>query len=354
MPEPPSFTIRALAETCGGRLADSSRSGTLIRRAAFIEEAGSDAVTWVSEGKHAKTLRSSAAAAVIGTAALLGDDPRGIVVTDPEWAIAQVLELFRVPYESPTPGVHSTAVVHPRARLAPGVAVGALAVVHSGAEIGENSVIHEGVSIGKDVRIGRNAVIHDRCVIYDRCEIGHNVIIHAGAVIGADGFGYIFRDGQHRKVPQIGTVIIEDDVEIGANTCVDRAKLGATRIGRGSKIDNLVMVAHNVRIGPLCILAGQVGLSGSVRLGAGVALGGQVGIVHGVRVGDHAQLGAKSAVIGDIAEGETVWGIPARERMSVLRDQARVRKLAALFEQVAKLEQRVADLEAAADHREAR
>jgi UDP-3-O-[3-hydroxymyristoyl] glucosamine N-acyltransferase len=299
-------------------------------------------------------LPTTQAGAIIGTERLLGGDARGLIVDDPELAIAQVLELFLVPYESPGPGIHPTAVVHPAARLGSGVAVGALAVVHAGAKVGDRSVIHEGVSIGKDVRIGHDTVIHDRCVIYDRCEIGNNVIIHAGAVIGADGFGYIYRDGKHRKIPQIGTVIIEDDVEIGANTCIDRAKLGATRIGRGSKIDNLVMVAHNVRIGPLCILAGQCGLSGSVRLGAGVALGGQVGIIHGIRVGDGAQAGARSCIIGDVAEGEIVWGTPARERISVLRDQARVRKLTVFFEQVAKLEQRVADLEAAADHREAR
>ncbi|HVP09752.1 MAG TPA: UDP-3-O-(3-hydroxymyristoyl)glucosamine N-acyltransferase [Phycisphaerae bacterium] len=354
MSEPPSFTMRALAETCRGRLAEPSRAETRITHPAFIDEADAHAVTWISEGKHAKALRASAAAAVIGTEALLAGDPRGIIVSDPELAFAQILELFGLPYEAPSPGIHPTAVVHPQAHLASGVAVGALAVIHSGAQIGENTVIHEGVSIGKDVRIGRNSAIHDRCVIYDRCEIGHNVIIHAGTVIGADGFGYIFRDGQHRKVPQIGTVIIEDDVEIGANSCIDRAKLGATRIGRGSKIDNLVMVAHNVRIGPLCVLAGQVGLSGSVRLGAGVALGGQVGISHGIRLGDGVQAGAQSGIIGDIADGEIVWGTPARERMGVLRDQARVRKLAAVFDQVAKLEQRVADLEAATDHRETR
>jgi UDP-3-O-[3-hydroxymyristoyl] glucosamine N-acyltransferase len=352
MSEPQEHTVASLARQCRGRVADASRADTAIRRVAFIDEATPDAVTWITEGKFAKALAATKAGAVIGTQAVLGDDPRGIIVADPEAAIAQILELFDVPQERPAPGVHPTAVVHPEASLAKDVAVGALAVIHKGVSLGEGAIIHEGVSIGRDVKIGRQSIIYDRCVIYDRCEIGNNVIIHAGAVIGADGFGYIFRDGRHRKVPQIGTVVIEDDVEIGANTCIDRAKLGATRIGRGSKIDNLVMIAHNVRLGPLCLLAGQVGLSGSVRLGTGVAMGGQAGVTDGVHVGDAARIGAKSAAIGDIGGGEIVWGIPARDHKTVLRDQARVRKLHELFEHVARLEQRVAELEAAADHRE--
>lgn len=354
MPQPRNHTVQDLADLCRGKLADPARAETVVQQVAFIEEAGPDAVTWITEGKHAKALKTTQAAAIVGTEALLRGDRRGIIVADPELAIAQVLELFDLPQEAPPPGVHPSAIVHPGARLGPGVAVGALAFIHSGAEIGDNSVIHEGVSIGKDVRIGRNTLIYDRCVIYDRCQVGNNVIIHAGAVIGADGFGYIFREGRHRKVPQIGVVIIEDDVEIGANACIDRAKLGATRIGRGTKIDNLVMVAHNVQVGPLCLLAGQSGLSGSVRLGAGVALGGQVGIIHAVRVGDGARLCAQSGVIGDVDAGSVVLGFPARDRLTVLREQVRVKQLPALFEQVIKLEQRVANLEAAADHREAR
>lgn len=352
MTEQQGHTVEFLARHCRGRVADASRANVSIRRVAFIDEATPEAVTWITEGKYAKSLASTSAGAIIGTEAILKGNPRGIIVTDPELAVAEVLELFDTPQEKPAPGVHPAAVVHPDAHLGADAAIGALAVIHKGARIGEGTIIHEGVSIGKNVTIGRQSVIHDRCVIYDRCEIGSNVIIHAGAVIGADGFGYIFRDGRHRKIPQIGTVVIEDDVEIGANTCVDRAKLGATRIGRGSKIDNLVTIAHNVQLGPLCVVVAQCGLAGSARLGAGVVLGGQVGIVDGVHIGDGAKVAAKSVAMRDIDDGAVVWGNPARDHISAMRDLARVRKLHELFEQVARLERRVAELEAAADHRE--
>ncbi len=290
------------------------------------------------------------AAAIIGPVALLRTEPRGIITDDPEAAVADVLDAFLIPPERPPLGVHPTASVAPTATLGGGVAIGAGAVLHAGVRIGERTVIHEGVTLGRQVTVGEDCEIFDHCVVYDRCSVGDRVILHAGVVIGADGFGYLFRDGRHRKLAHIGTVVIEDDVEIGANTCVDRGKLGATRIGRGSKIDNLVMVAHNVRIGPLCVLAGQCGLSGSVRLGTGVALGGQAGVVHGVRVGDGVKAAAQSGIIGDIKTGAVVFGMPARDRLKAMRDAARVRKLGELFEQVADLKQRVAQLEAATDH----
>ncbi len=348
------FLLKVVADACQGRLADPAKAGVSIARVATVEDATPDAVTWVMDAQHAKAVASCRAGGIVGTAGLLGDDPRGIIVADPERAIIEVLKLFEIPVEPPAPGVHPPAVVGAGARLGTGVRVGALAVIGRGAEIGDDSVIHEGVSIGADVRIGCRTTVYDRCVIYDRCRVGNGVIIHSGAVIGADGFGYIFRDSVHRKIPQIGVVVIEDDVEIGANTCIDRAKVGETRVGRGSKIDNLVMVAHNVQLGPLCVLTGQVGISGSVELGVGVVMGGQSGVVHGVKVGDGVRVAAQSCVTGDVPGGRVVLGMPARDRMEVLRDQARVRKLSMFFEQVARIEKRVANLEATADHREPR
>lgn len=348
------FSLKAVADACQGRLANSTKAGVSITRVATIEDATPDAVTWVMDAQHAKAVASCRAGGIVGTAGLLGDDPRGVLVSDPERAIIDVLRLFEIPVEPPAPGVHPTAVVGAGARLGTGVRVGALAVIGRGAEIGDDSVIHEGVSIGADVRIGCRTVVYDRCVIYDRCRVGSGVIIHAGAVIGADGFGYVFRDGKHRKVPQIGIVVIDDDVEIGANTCIDRAKVGETRIGRGTKIDNLVMVAHNVQLGPLCVLTGQVGISGSVELGVGVVMGGQSGVVQGLKVGDGVRVTAKSCITANVSGGRVMMGMPARDRMEVLKDQARVRKLSKFFEQVAELEKRVASLEATADHRETR
>ena len=348
-----AFTVRELAEVCGAEIADPARlAARVIRRVATIEEADAESITWVVEAHHAKAVPSSRAAAVLGTKELLGAEPRGLLVADPEAALADILDRFQLPPERPGLGVHQTAVVHPSARIASTAAIGAYAVIHADAAVGEHTVIHEAVSVGRGVRIGQDCEIFDRCVVYDRCRIGDRVRVHAGTVIGADGFGYIFRGGKHRKLAHVGTVIIEDDVEIGANTCIDRAKVGATVIGRGTKIDNLVMIAHNCRLGPLCVLAGQVGLAGSVRLGTGVAMGGQSGVTPGLILGDAVRVAAKTAVTSDIPDGQVVMGSPARERMSVLRDQARVRRLPKLIDELAELRRRMAELEAAANHRE--
>lgn len=350
MSEATRYTVGSLAEICGGRLVDPTAHGqTVIRHPQTLQDAEPDAITWVASAYHAKGLSTCQAGAIIGTEALLGGEPRGIIVEDPELAMAEVLACFWVPNEPPPPGVHPTAVIHARAELGDGVAVGAHVVIQAEASVGDRTVIRAGVTIGKGVRIGCDCYFQDRCVVYDRCEIGDRVVVHAGAVIGSDGFGYIFRDGRHRKLAHIGTVVIEDDVEIGANACIDRAKLGATRIGRGCKIDNLVQIAHNVQLDPLCVLAAQVGLSGSVRLGVGVFLAGQVGVRDGCKLGEGARCGAKSSVLRDVPAGQTVLGAPAYEKTKFLRDQARVSRLSKLFVEVAELKRRVAELDAATD-----
>ncbi len=346
MSDEPSFTVAELAEFCGGRLVAAAERGSIVIRAvAAVDAAGPDAVTWISDKQHAKQLAASGAGAVIGTETLLGGDPRGIIVDDPLTAIAAVLDRFLIPPERPEPGIHATAVVHESANLGVGVAVGAHAVVHAEAKIGDHTVLHEGVSIGRAVRIGRDCELYDHCVIYDRCELGSNVVLHAGVVVGADGFGYIFRDGGHRKFAHLGNVVIEDEVEIGVNSCVDRAKVGTTRIGRGCKIDNLVQIAHNVQLGPLCVIAAQTGIAGSARIGAGVVMAGQTGVSEGLDIGDGVKVTAGSATFRSVPAGSVVTGTPARDHMSVLRDQARVRKLQSLFDEVAALKRRVAELE---------
>jgi UDP-3-O-[3-hydroxymyristoyl] glucosamine N-acyltransferase len=322
----------------------------VVSTVAPIHDAGPEAITWLAGGKHSKRLAGCRAAAIVGTREGLQGHPRGLAVADPELAIGQILDRFHLPPAGPAAGVHSTAILDPTARLGAGVAIGPFCVIGAGAVIGDATILHEGVSIGQEVQIGRECRVYPRSVIYDRCRLGDRVVLHAGAVIGADGFGFIFREGRHRRLAHIGTVVIEDDVEIGPQSCVDRAKVGATVIGRGTKIDALVLVAHNVQIGPLCVLAGQCGLSGSVRLGAGVAVGGQVGISDGVSVGDGAQLGAQSGLIGDLPPGQVVFGTPAQELKAEMKDVARIRRLARLYEGFTELTRRVAELEAAADH----
>ncbi|MCG8405391.1 MAG: UDP-3-O-(3-hydroxymyristoyl)glucosamine N-acyltransferase [Phycisphaerales bacterium] len=349
--ETPHFTVDELAKLCNGRLAGSARHASkIVRGISSLEEASEDQITWLAEKRLMNKLADCRAAAVIGTEAVVGTNERGLVVADPELAVAQILEGFYVPDAAPEPGIHPSAIVHPSAKLGTNAAVGALSIVGEGAVVGDDTVIHEGVSIGKNVRIGAGTVIFDRCVIYDRCEIGNNVRIHSGVIIGADGFGYIFRDNRHRKLMHLGTVVIEDEVEIGANSCIDRGKLGATRVGRGSKIDNLVMIAHNVHVGPNCIIIAQCGLAGSCKLGEGVMLAGHVGVVQGVTIGPGAQLAAKAVATSNVPAGANFSGYPAQDHKTELRNTARIRKLPQLFDKVAELEKRVAELAGSADH----
>ncbi|MBI5762595.1 MAG: UDP-3-O-(3-hydroxymyristoyl)glucosamine N-acyltransferase [Planctomycetes bacterium] len=348
----PQFTVAQIAHACAGRfVGDAKSANAVVTGVAALHDARPDTISWIADVKHAKHLAECPAAAIIGTETLLAGHPRGIVVTNPDAAIADVLDKFEIPAEPPPPGKHPTAVIHDSASIAPTARIGAHAIVHAGATIAENAVIHEGVSIGRDVSIGAGTVLYDRVVIYDRCRIGDRVILHAGAVIGADGFGFFFQNNRLRKFSHIGTVIIENDVEIGPNSVVDRGKFGPTRIGQGTKIDALVMIGHNVQIGPLCVLAGQAGLSGSVKLGAGVAMGGQAGIVPGITIGDRARIAAQSGITKDVAAGDAIQGTPAQTIKTEMRNVVLVRKLHKLYDEVAELTRRVKELEASANHR---
>jgi UDP-3-O-[3-hydroxymyristoyl] glucosamine N-acyltransferase len=226
----------------------------------------------------------------------------------------------------PAPGIHPTAVVDVTAEVSPEASIGPLCTIEAGVRVGARAVLEAGVHVGRGSSIGRECWIHPRVVVYRECTIGERVRLHAGVVIGADGFGYEFQGGQHRKIPQVGTVVVEDDVEIGAGSCVDRARFGRTVIGRGTKIDNLVQVGHNVVVGPLCILVAQVGIAGSTVLGTGVIVGGQAGFADHLRIGDGARVAGQSGVARDLAPGETVMGSPAipvllEQRFAVLRQR---------------------------------
>ncbi len=348
----PHFTVAQIAEACGGRfVGDAKQASAVVTGVAALHDSRPDAVSWIADTKHAKYLAECPAAAIIGSEALLAGHPRGIVVANADVAIADVLDKFEVPAVPPPPGIHPQAVVDKSATIAPTARIGPFAVVHAGASIGDHAVIHEGVSIGRDAKIGAGSVLFDHVVIYDRCQIGERVILHAGAVIGADGFGYFMHNNRLRKFSHIGTVIIENDVEVGPNSVVDRGKFGPTRIGQGTKIDALVMIAHNVQIGPLCVLAGQAGLSGSVKLGAGVAMGGQAGIIPGITIGDRVRIAAQSGITKDVDAGDAIQGTPAQTIKTEMRNVVLVRKLHKLYDEVAELTRRVKELEAATNHR---
>lgn len=270
----------------------------------------------------------------------LGESARAramVVVPDAHAALRRLLEHFHPPRVA-VPGVHPSASVDPTATLGVDCSVGPHAVIEAHASLGDRAVVGAHVFVGQGVTVGSESVLHPQAVLYEGAELGDRVIVHAGARIGVDGFGYVF-DGQgHQKVPQVGRCVIEDDVEIGANSCIDRGSIGETRIGAGTKIDNLVHVAHNVTVGPGSLLVAQVGIAGSSRVGTGVMLGGQVGVSGHLSIGDGARLGAQAGVIGDVPAGETYWGTPARPRRETLKRLAAMGRVDDLVRRVKALE----------------
>lgn len=264
-----------------------------------------------------------------------------LIVEDVDLAVAKVLEMFAPPVPHPPRGIDPATRVAPDAVLEDEIAVGFNVSIGRRSQIGARTVLHPGVVVGDDVIIGQDCAIFPNVVIRERITIGNRVVIHAGSVLGSDGFGYRWDGTKHAKVPQIGTILIDDDVEIGSCVCIDRAKMGVTRIGRGTKIDNLVQVAHNCVIGPHCIIVGQVGLAGSVTLGAGVVLGGQTAVRDHITIGDAAMAAARSAIHEDVDSKSVVSGMPALPHRQSLREQAALRRLPELLTQVRKLQEEV-------------
>jgi len=263
----------------------------------------------------------------------------------PQRALIELLTLF-FPAPAPAAGIDAAAMVAPDATVDPSASIGALTIVEGEARIGARVRVHALAYVGRGVEIGEDSVIHPHVVLREGVRLGRRVIVHAGAVLGADGFGYMPEGGKHRKIPQVGGVLVEDDVEIGANATVDRATLGATVIRRGAKIDNLVQIAHNVEIGEDCILAAQTGIAGSSRLGRGAVLGGQVGVADHITVGDGAMLAAQTGVAQDVPPGVKFAGTWGRPLMQARRIWVVEAELPEMATRLRKLERRVAELEA--------
>ncbi len=343
------FTIDKIARSVAGAVrGDPDR---VVTGVGSLEEAGAHQITWLAQDALAKKLPMTRAGAVLVRPDLAEAVPAGsaaIVVDRPHMAIIEVLSMFDEPM-AVKPGIDPTAVIDPTASLDENVRIGPHAVVGAAASIGPNSVLHAGVFVGPGSRVGADCVLWPHVVVRERCTIGNRVIIHSNSTIGTDGFGYEFDAGRHVKVPQIGTVVIGDDVEVGAGTCIDRAKFGATTVGAGTKIDNLVQIGHNVRIGAGAILVAQVGVGGSARIGSFAVLGGQVGVVDHATVGNRAVVAAVSAVTGEVPDGQQVAGIYAYDIREWRRSQIAVRRLPKLLEQVKELARRVAELESAKD-----
>ena len=337
-----AYPLGQLAALIEGELIGDG--GLTITGASSLEDAQAGHISYVAGPEALPRGEQSDASALIVTPATLTTLKPVIITEDPRLAFSKVLELFAPERRLPI-GIHPTAHVGANAHLGKRVAIGAGAFVGDNVVIGDDVIIHPLVYLGHEVTIGDGTELHPQTYLGDRVTLGKRVLIHAGTAIGGDGFGYLQTEQGHRKIPQIGTVIIEDDVEIGANSTVDRATVTATRIGRGTKIDDHVHIAHNVVIGEHCLLCGQVGISGSVTIGNFVVLAGQVGVSDHVRIADRAIISGGAKVWGNICGPGVYSGIPARPHQAAFRVTAAQQKLPELLKRVRDLEKKLAKLE---------
>jgi len=340
-----------IAEAIGATL-EGTPSVVAVRMAA-LDDAGPGCLCYADSANLAEQVATlDVAGVIVATDFPMLPDHNLLRADDPKTAFIRALELFAP--ASALDGVHPTAVVADTAVLGAGVGIGPLAVVEPGAHIGDHSQVHAGAYVGRDAVVGTECDIGVNCVLLDGTRIGDRCTLHPGVVLGSDGYGYQWSGDHHHKIPQLGIVVIGDDVEIGANTCIDRATLGETRIGAGSKLDNLVHIAHNNRIGRHVLLTGQVAIAGSSTLGDGVVAGGQAGIADHVTIGDGVQIGAQAGVIGDVVPGSKIWGTPARAMARVLREQAAAAKLPDLLKTVRTQQRMLEELVTRIDELEAR
>jgi UDP-3-O-[3-hydroxymyristoyl] glucosamine N-acyltransferase len=317
-----------------------------ISGVAKIEEANAGEITFIANTKYIKFLRDTKASAVI-----VPDDMeesaggKALIRThNPYFAFLKTIELFYPPGPLLEKGIHETVVIGEKTKLGDDLALGPYVVIGKRCRIGSGCILMPGVVLGDDVVIGQNCTLHAHVCLRERVVIGNRVVIHNGAVIGSDGFGFAPEEGKYYKIPQVGTVVIEDDVEIGANAAIDRATLGETRIRKGAKLDNLIQIGHNCTVGEDTVIAAQTGLSGSTHLGKGVRVGGQVGFAGHLEVGEGAAVGAKSGVDKSIPGGSYVFGIPARPYMEEFRIQGAIHRLPERLKEIRELKKEIEQL----------
>jgi len=337
----PQMTIDEVARLAEGEV--QGDGSLMVRGVAPLEEAAGDEISFVAEARYFPYIQASQAAAVF--VARDADVPlpphmAAVRVDDPRRALARVLPAL-YPERVPAPGVHPTAVLGRGAEVAPSATVGPYAVIGDGSRVGERARVGAHTVIGRECTIGDDAVLHAQVTLYDGARVGDRSVIHSGARIGADGFGYVWDGSGHRKVPQVGGCRIEADVEVGCNTTIDRGSIGDTVVGQGTKIDNLVMIGHNCRIGRHVILISQVGISGSTRVGDGAVLAGQAGVGGHLEIGAGARVAGQAGVTGNVAAGEIVSGYPARPHREAMRAQAALFKLPELLKRLRAIERAV-------------
>jgi UDP-3-O-[3-hydroxymyristoyl] glucosamine N-acyltransferase len=334
------LTAAAIAEAVGGQLrGDGSAHVTGI---APLDRARGEHLSFLASAKYAAQFAASRAGVVL-VSPELAETPSEVrarvIVARPHDALLSLIPRFYSPPRR-TPGIHPTAIIGTGVTLGADVSIGAYVVIEAGAVIGDRASIGSHCAVGAGVRLGADVALYPGVTLYAGAELGDRVIVHSGARIASDGFGYVFREGKHEKIPHVGRCVIEHDVEIGANSTLDRGSIDDTVVGAGTKIDNLVHIAHNVRIGRLCLIMAQVGIAGSVRVEDGCILAGQVGISGHHTIGKGATLAAQAGVFGDIPAGETWSGYPARPHKEALRAQAALFKLSGLIRGIERLLER--------------
>lgn len=338
-----SFTASQIAEKLRGEVIGNG--DVLLTGFASAENARSGDLTFADKQEYFMAAEASSAAAILVSGPFASASKALIRVPNARVAVARLLPVFFPPDEAPL-GIHPGANIASSAQIDPTAHIGPGCVIGPRVKLGARSVLMGGNHVGRDCQIGDDVCLFPNVVVYARSQIGHRVAIHAGTVIGSDGYGYVFDEGKHRKVLQVGNVVIHDDVEIGANSAIDRGALGSTVIGQGTKIDNLVHVAHNVVIGRHCLVMGQVGFAGSTRLGDYCVIASQSGIAGHLKLGHQATVGAKSGVMRDVPDKETVLGIPAAPDKQAKRQFIAIQHLPELIHRMRDLEKQVAELSA--------
>lgn len=339
-----NLTIADIAKLAEGDLKGDASAKILA--AAPIEKAGGNDLTFLADAAGAPAALASRAGCLLaprGTEDAFKDFKGNVVFTkNPRYAFMLALRLLEKDLRPlPAAGAHPSAVVSPSAKVEPSAHIGPCAVIEDGAEVGYGAVIGAQCYVGRGAKIGRATRLYPGVKVMDACELGAECIVHAGAVIGSDGYGYTSPRGVHEKIPQLGRVVIEDKVEIGANTAIDRAALEATLIGAGTKIDNLVHIAHNVRIGRNCLIIAQAGIAGSTSVGNGAIIAGQAGISDHVTIGDNSVVMAKTGIMSDLAPNQVVFGHVGRPRLQAMKIEALLSKLPEMHRTLSKIKKRL-------------
>ena len=330
-----NLTLAEVAQITGAEL--GTQTETRVQELCSLEEAREGGLCYLTSLEKTELLKELKASVLIVPEEAKGKElPFSgalLYAKNPEWAFILLMKYADAQKTKHTPGIHPTAVISASAQLGANVSIGAYTVIEDGANIGDGTVIFPQCYIGKNVTVGKNCYIYPQVVIREDCVLKDYVILQAGAKIGSDGFGFTFHEGRHQKIPQIGNVVLGNDVEVQSNTCIDRAKISSTYIGDNTKIDNLVQVGHNVKVGMSSIMCAQVGVAGTTDIGNGVILAGQVGLAGHMTIGDRAQVGAQSGVMSSIPAGQVYFGYPAMPQREAFKQQAMLRKLPELYKE---------------------